>query len=95
MDGEDAELAAEVVCAIARSVLAAGGDAERLQAIPLGNTVTRLVARRDDVPACDSDEYKLVALASAVQRAKDGDREAREQLPDLVRGVREWFGLRH
>jgi hypothetical protein len=95
MDGEDAELAAEVVCAIARSVITAEGDAGRLQAIPLGNTVTRLVAMRDDVPAGETDEYKLVALASAVQRAKDGDREAREQLPDLVREVREWFGLRN
>ena len=95
MDGEDAELAAEVVCTIARSVIAAEGDAERLRAIPLGNTVTRLVAMRDDVPAGESDEYKLVALASAVQRAKDGDRVAREQLPDLVRRVREWFGLRN
>ncbi|HYH65058.1 MAG TPA: hypothetical protein VD866_10220 [Urbifossiella sp.] len=95
MDGDDPELAAEVVCAIARAVLAAEGDADQLQAIPLGNTVQRLVAMRDDVPAGESDEYKLVALASAVQRAKDGDRDAREQLPGLVRGVREWFGLRN
>jgi hypothetical protein len=95
MDQGDPELAAEVVCAIARSIIDAEGDAERLRAIPLGNTVTRLVAMRDDVPAGESDEYKLVALASAVQRAKDGDRVAREQLPDLVRGVREWFGLRN
>ncbi|HYH68548.1 MAG TPA: hypothetical protein VD866_27900 [Urbifossiella sp.] len=95
MDGDDAELAAEVVCAIARAVLAAEGDADQLQAITLGNMVQRLVAMRDDVPVGESDEYKLVALASAVQRAKDGDREAREQLPGLVRGVREWFGLRN
>jgi hypothetical protein len=95
MDGDHPELAAEVVCAIARAVLAAEGDPDKLQAIPLGNTVTRLVAMRDDVSVGESDQYKLVALASAVQRAKDGDREAREQLPGLVRGVREWFGLRH
>ncbi|HYH64619.1 MAG TPA: hypothetical protein VD866_07995 [Urbifossiella sp.] len=94
MDLDDPELAAEVVCAVARAVLAAEGHAERLRDIPLGNTVTRLVARRDDVPAGESDEYKLVALASAVQRAKDGDRDARGQLADLVRAVREWFGLR-
>ena len=95
MDGDDPELAAEVVCAIARAILAAEGDAEKLQAIPLGNTVARLVAMRDDVPVGETDRYKLVAFASAVQRAKDGDREAREQLPDLVRAVREWFGLRN
>ena len=95
MDGDDPELAAEVVCAVARAVLVAEGDVEKLHAIPLGNTVTRLVAMRDDVPVGETEQYKLVALASAVQRAKDGGREAREQLPDLVRGVREWFGLRH
>jgi hypothetical protein len=95
MGGEDPELAAEVVCAIARAVLAAEGDAEQLQAIPLGNTVARLVAMRDDVPVGETDQYKLVALAAAVRRAKDGDREARVQLPALVRDVREWFGLRH
>lgn len=53
-----------------------------------------MVARRDEVPVGESDQYKLVALGSAVQRAKDGDAEALEQLPDLVRGVRQWFGLR-
>jgi hypothetical protein len=56
--------------------------------------VTRLVAMRDGLVA-DADQQRLIALASAVQRAKDGDREARDQLPNLVRGVREWFGLRN
>jgi hypothetical protein len=95
MDGEDPELAAEVVCAVARAVLAAEGDVERLREIPLGNTVKRLVGMRDDVLPGETDQFKLVALASAVQRAKDGDTEAIEHLPDLVRGVREWFGLRN
>jgi hypothetical protein len=94
MDQGDPELAAEVVCAIARSVLAAEGDPERLRDLPLGNTVQRLLAIRDE-PAADADHQKLIGLASAVQRAKDGDSEALEQLPDLVRDVREWFGLRH
>jgi hypothetical protein len=94
MDGEDPELAAEVVCAVARAVLVAEGDAERLREIPLGNTVQRLAAMRDE-PVADADQQKLIGLASAVQRAKDGDTEALEQLPVLVRGVREWFGLRN
>jgi hypothetical protein len=93
MDQGDPELAAEVVCAIARSVLAAEGDAEKLRDIPLGNTVKRLLAMREE-PGVDSDHQKLIGLASAVRRAKDGDVEAIEQLPDLVRDVREWFGLR-
>lgn len=93
MDQGDPELAAEVVCAIARSVLAAEGDAEKLRDIPLGNTVKRLLAMREEEGA-DSDHQKLIGLASAVRRAKDGDAEALEQLPDLVRDVREWFGLR-
>ncbi len=94
MDQGDPELAAEVVCTIARSVIAAGGAAERLREIPLGNTVQRLMAM-SDVPVADPDQRKLIALASAVLRAKGGDREAREQLPELVRDVREWFGLRN
>lgn len=93
MDQGDPELAAEVVCAIARSIIAAEGDAERLRDLPLGNTVQRLLAMRDD-PVPDSDHQKLVGLASAVERAKDGDADALEHLPDLVRDVREWFGLK-
>jgi hypothetical protein len=93
MSDEDPELAAEVVCAIARSVLAA--DTERRRAVPLGNTVTRLLATRDDVPAGDPDHDKLMGLASAVQKARDGDAAALDHLPGLVRGVREWFGLRN
>ena len=54
----DPDLAAEVVCAIARSVLTA--DAERRRAVPLGNTVTRLLATREDVPAADPDHDKLI-----------------------------------
>ena len=91
--GDDPELAAEVVCSIARSVLAA--DAERRQAVPLGKTVTRLMATRDDASAGDPDHDKLIGLASAVRRARDGAAVALEQLPALVRGVREWFGLRN
>jgi hypothetical protein len=94
MDRGDPELAAEVVCTIARSVLAAEGDAERLRDLPLGNTVQRLLAMRDE-PGADSDLQRLIGLASAVRRAKDGDAEALEQLPVLVQDVREWFGLRH
>jgi hypothetical protein len=94
MDQDDPELAAEVVCAIARSVIAAEGDAEKLRGLPLGNTVQRLLAMRDE-PGADRDHQKLIALASAVERAKDGDAEALEQLPDLVRDMREWFGLRY
>lgn len=94
MDQGDPELAAEVVCAIARSVIAAEGDAERRRDIPLGNTVQRLLAMREEREA-DPDHQKLVGLASAVQQAKDGDAEALEQLPDLVKDVREWFGLRN
>ena len=93
MSHDDPELAAEVVCAIARSVLTA--DAERRRAVPLGNTVTRLLATRDDVPAGDTDHDKLMGLASTIQRAREGDAAAVEQLPALVRGVREWFGLRN
>jgi hypothetical protein len=92
MDQDDPELAAEVVCAVARAVIAAEGDAEKLRGLPLGNTVQRLLAMRDEA---DADHQKLIGLASAVKRAKDGDREARERLPDLVRVVREWFGLRN
>ena len=91
----DPELAAEVVCAIARSVLAAEGDAERRRAVPLGNTVTRLLAMGDDGSVVDRDYQKLIGIASAVRRARDGDTDALEQLPALVRGVREWFGLRN
>jgi hypothetical protein len=94
MDQGDPELAAEVVCAVARAVIAAEGDAETLRAVPLGSTVTRLVGMRDE-PGVDRDFQKLIGLASAVQRAKGGDAEALEQLPDLMKGVREWFGLRH
>jgi len=93
MDPGDSELAAEVVCAVARAVLAAEGDVERLRDLPLGNTVQRLLAIRDE-PAADADHQKLIGLATAVQRAKDGDAEAFEQLPALARDVREWFGLR-
>ena len=93
MSHDDPELAAEVVCAIARSVLAA--DAERRRAVPLGNTVTRLLSPREDVPAAYPDHDKLTGLASAIQRARDGDADALDQLPGLVRGVREWFGLRN
>jgi hypothetical protein len=89
----DPELAAEVVCAIARSVLDA--DPERRRTVPLGNTVTRLLATRDEVPEGDPDHDKLMGLASAVQRARDGDADALDQLSGLVRGVREWFGLRN
>ncbi len=88
--GDDPELAAEVVCAIARSVLAA--DPERRRAVPLGNTVTRLLATRDDVPVGDPDHDRLIGLASAVGRTRDGDAEALDQLPARVR---EWFGLRN
>ena len=91
----DPELAAEVVCAVARAVLAAEDDVERRQAVPLGNTVKWLLAMRDDGSAADKDQEKLIGLASAVARAKDGDMEALDQLPALVRGVREWFGLRN
>lgn len=88
MDQGDPELAAEVVCAVARAVIAADGDAETLRAIPLGNTVTRLEAMRDD-SGVDQDFRQLIGLASAVRRAKDGDAEALERLPDLVQDVRE------
>jgi len=93
MDQDDPELAAEVVCAVARAVIAADGDAERLRGIPVGNTVTRLLGMRDE-PGVDEDHQKLIGLASAVHRAKDGDAEALEELTGLVQGVREWFGLR-
>lgn len=43
----------------------------------------------------DSDHQKLIGLTSAVHQAKDDDSKALEQLPDLVQGVREWFGLRN
>jgi hypothetical protein len=94
MDRGDPELAAEVVCAIARRVIDAEGDVERMREIPLGNTLNRLLAMRDE-PGVDRDHQMLIGLASAVRRAKDGAPEALERLPDLVRDVREWFGLRN
>ncbi|HEX4610441.1 MAG TPA: hypothetical protein VH092_19785 [Urbifossiella sp.] len=91
----DLELAAEVVCAVARGILATERDAEKLKNVPLGNTVGRLLAMRGEAAAGESDQHKLIVLATALQRAKEGDLEAFWQLPDLVQKVREWFGLRH
>ena len=94
MDREDLELAAEVVCAIARAVLATGGDPELLSHVPMGSTIGRMVANRADVPAGETDLLELTAFASLVQRARDGDAEAFRGLRDRERVVRERLALR-
>ncbi|MBN9517929.1 hypothetical protein J0H58_05315 [bacterium] len=91
MDREDLELAAEVVCAIARAVVATGGDPEKLKSVPLGSTISRLVANHGESPPSATDHLDLIEFASAVLRAREGDEEVFRELHDRERQMRERF----